>query len=396
MFRRSILRVGIRCKWYDPDPDDIPFNGDEIGQVLTGSGTVVTSSLGIRAFEDAVISPGDDVGTLNVAGKLTINQSQSNPNGALNYQLGNTTTTGGGANDLIAVNGTLALQASSGGQFKLNVTPVAGNLASTPYTIMTSTNNTGSTASAGDFVITLVNPQGTTLNSRQDNGASVSLGSTAVTVDFDPAAARTWTGSAGSTWDVGTTASWSSGDNLFFDLDTVTFGQSGTRSVTVNQAVTPGATTFSPTSGSYTLNGAGGIQGSGPVNVNSGTINMMNSGNNYSGTTTVAANATLVMASATTGSIVNNGTLSVGGAGAVGPNFVTTGLELNYDAAQDIPGNGVWSDAAPAGGTVNLNFGNGDLDTGACHRWNVRLSNICLQHSYIGSRPRSGWQRHLL
>ncbi len=103
---------------------------------------------------------------------------------------------------------------------------MAGNLAATPYTIMTSTNNTGTTASGSSFVVTLVNPQGTTLNSRQGNSASVSLSSTAVTVEFDAAGNRTWTGNVNSNWDVGGTANWSGGDSLFFDLDNVTFGQS--------------------------------------------------------------------------------------------------------------------------------------------------------------------------
>ncbi len=71
----------------DPTPDE-PFSGDETGQVLTGSGTIVASTVGIKAFEDAIFNPGDDVGTLNVDGTMTIDQFQANPNGALNYQLG--------------------------------------------------------------------------------------------------------------------------------------------------------------------------------------------------------------------------------------------------------------------------------------------------------------------
>ncbi len=306
------------------DPDAVPFNGDEIGQVLTGGGQVITSAQGLRAFEDAVIAPGDGVGTLTITGGLTVNQSQANPNGALNYQLGSASTAGGGVNDLVAVSGGLGLLANGaagGGQFKLNVTVEQDKLATTPYTLMTAGSTAGSTATSADFDITLRNTQGTTLNSRQGNGAAVSVNANSVTATFAAAQSRVWTGAADAKWDVDGAVNWSGGDGKFFDLDAVTFGQSGARNVTAVGPLTPSSTTFSPTTGAYTLTGGGGIQGNGPVNVNSGQVNLLNGGNNYSGATTVASGAKLTMATASTGGMVNNGTLNVGGTGMAGPNF---------------------------------------------------------------------------
>ncbi|MEO0588264.1 MAG: autotransporter-associated beta strand repeat-containing protein, partial [Planctomycetota bacterium] len=102
------------------DPDLIPFNGDETGQTLRGAGTVIGN---LQAFEDAIVEPGDSVGTLNITGNFSANQTQANPNGLYEFELGGATTPGSGVNDLIDVSGTATLSASGGGAFAVNIVP---------------------------------------------------------------------------------------------------------------------------------------------------------------------------------------------------------------------------------------------------------------------------------
>ncbi len=303
------------------DPDDnlsseANPNGDEIGQRLTGAGTINTGAGTLRAFEDTVIAPGDSGrGTLTVNGNLNLTPLGANPNGRLEYELGATNAIGGANNDLIDVNGTLNLAASGGGQHVVQVTPAAGNFGAGAYTLITADARTGS-STVSDFAVVVVNEDGDVLNTRQTG--TVALTGNNVTVSFAAAAARTWNGSVGNnTWDVGTSTDWTAGDNRFRDLDTVTFGAAGTlKTVVVNDTVTPGSTTFN-SANTYTFTGDGGISGTGAVNVNAGVVKFQNAGNDYSGTTTVASTARLEMDTASTGSMVINGTLAVGSTGLI-------------------------------------------------------------------------------
>ena len=302
------------------DPDTIPYSGDEFGQVVTGSGTINTGSGRILAYEDSVITPGDEVGTLSVTGNMTINQSAANPNGALNYDLGSATTVGSGVSDLLAVSGNLRLLAdgaAGGGQFQLNVTPTGGTLATTPYTLMTAGNTTGSNATAADFTVALVTADGTPINSRQDDAATVSVGANAVTVTFSPAQTFNWTGATNGTWDVGTTNNWSSTDQKFFDLDKVTF-PNGTGQTTVDVAgpVAPGSMTFTNTTDTYTFTG-GAIEGNGPVTLNAGAKVVLATANtNLGGNVSLGSGAVLQQGD---GSSTGNNTLTgvVSGSGGL-------------------------------------------------------------------------------
>ena len=66
------------------------------GQVLSGTGTVIGSiNTGVGA-----LAPGASAGTLTISGSLTVGTGS-----ALNYELANITTVGGGVNDLTTVSG---------------------------------------------------------------------------------------------------------------------------------------------------------------------------------------------------------------------------------------------------------------------------------------------------
>src|SRR5690606_24280076 len=48
---------------------------------------------------------------------------------------------------------------------------------------------------------------------------------------------RTWTG--GDTWDIGTSANWAEGDNLYFQGDAVTFGDTGAGTIALSGVLNP-------------------------------------------------------------------------------------------------------------------------------------------------------------
>jgi fibronectin-binding autotransporter adhesin len=145
---------------------------------------------------------------------------------------------------------------------------------------------------------------------------------------------RTWNNNAANgLWDIGTSANWVEGDNLFYEGDFVTFGDTGAGTVTLNGAdVNPITATFSNTTANgYTIastaaeafQASGGIflDSSGDVTIDSviqgitainhngtGTLTL-NGTNTFTGGVTVASGATLATAA-------NNGS-ALGGAGSV-------------------------------------------------------------------------------
>lgn len=287
--------------------DATAFTPDDIGQIFAGGGAINTGSGQIVVFEDSRVAPGDDgAGTLNVNGNLRFNLTQGNLNGGLDYDLGSTTTVGSGVNDLLAASGSLDLDQTGTGQFNLNITPSDGALAAGTYTLMTGS-TAGSTATGSDFAITLVNSQGTVLNSRQDDSSSVSVNGSSVTVNFTAAQTSNWTGSTDGTWDVGTSSNWSSTDGRFLDLDTVTFADgTGQTAVNIVGPVTPGGVTFANSSDTYTVTGDS-VQGSGALTLAVGAkVVLANTANGFTGGTNIGAGATLTLGDGSS----NNGALA--------------------------------------------------------------------------------------
>ena len=311
------------------DPDATPFNGDEIGQRLSGAGTINTGAGTITAFEDAVVAPGDSAGTLNVTGNMTFNMTQANPNGGLDYELSNSTTVGSGVNDLLDVSGTLTLTADGaigGSEFNLGVTLTDGQLATGTYTLMQGGTLSG-TANSNDFNVTLLNTNGDTLNTRYTPSVFVNIGSSG-NVQMTVAGAaqtRTWNGGSvatgDGTWDVNITSDWVEGDQRFFDADDVVFGTvaggDGTNEVAMPANVSPNSVTFQGTD-DYVLSGAGGIRGTTGIDINSGiTVTLASSNNIFSGDVNLASGATLELGDGTTGgqnivSAANNYSLASG------------------------------------------------------------------------------------
>ncbi len=291
------------------DPDGTAFNGDEIGQLVTGAGTINTGSGTMSAYEDASFAPGDSgVGTLTITGSLSFTPTVLNPNGGLNYDLSGSAA---GTNDLLNVSGLVTLGASGGGMYNLNVTAVDGALDTAAYTLINGGSGSGS-VSTGNFNVAIFNESGTQLNTRQDDSVSVTFSGGDLKVQFAAAESVVWTGATNSTWDVGTTANWSSSDSLYFDLDSVTFNNAGT--VDIAAAVTPGGMNIA--SGTTTLTGAG-VEGSGDVAIGaSATLVLANADSAITGDVTLASGAKLQAGNgSSTGANVISG--SVSGAGSV-------------------------------------------------------------------------------
>lgn len=299
------------------DPDNMLSTGDEVGQTLAGSGTVnMGAGKTLAAFDDSTISPGDGVGTLNVTGNFSYSTYTELATGAWNYDLGATT---GGTNDKLVATGSVTINAGDGNdQVNLNIRPVGGTLASGAYALMQGS-SVGGSANSGNYDIRVVDNQGNDITAGLRQTMNVTNSATAVNLNVTGTSANlNWAGTTGNVWDVGTTANWTgTGGPQFRQLDNVTFGNVANKNVTINSNVAPGSVTFDGGAAStYTVAGSGGMTGFGQVNVQSGTVRLNNRGNDYAGTTTVAAGARLEMASASVGNVVVNGALAVAGSTA--------------------------------------------------------------------------------
>jgi autotransporter-associated beta strand protein len=168
------------------------------------------------------------------------------------------------------------------------------------------------------------------------------------------------------TWDTNNTADWFNGNNLtiFNTSDNVSFDDTGSASpaVNINSPVAPGSVVFNA-SQNYTLNGTGGINGTssltksgagsltvntvnpfiGPVNLNSGTIQLNNGSSLGSGTLTIQS-----------GTVINN--YNAGNyLTLANPLVVPTGSTGNINLGDSINLTG----ALTGGGTLNLTVQNG-------------------------------------
>ena len=299
----------------------------QVGQTLSGGGTVVGN---LGTFNDNDISPGDNgVGTLNVNGNLTYSAFATASPLGINVQLGNTTTVGGGVNDLIDVSGSVTLAGNDQGA--VNITPVGGSLATGTYSIIRGTSVSGSAATR--LSPQIVGADGTVLTTRQ----TVSISNTGTTVDVNvsgSAANLVWQGSVDGNWDVNATANWDNGggNDVYVDLDQVTFNDTAaTTNVNVAQTTYPGQVTMSQ-SGTYTFTGANSIRSLGPIQMNSGTTVLANasnagiSANVASGATLQAGGSAGNLSTSFSGNVVaeSGSTLRIGDDGFSGAPPVST------------------------------------------------------------------------
>ena len=200
----------------------------------------------VTVYSSGVLAPGVGVGTLNLAGDLTLNAA------TLRFDLANVTTVGGGVNDLIALaGGNLNLTGTS------TVAPnyLNGALANGAYTLITGGSTT--TGSAANLA------WGGVSGTRQSFVFDLSTpGTVQLQVSGSAPASLVWSGTNGGNWDL-TTTNWLNAGvpDKFFNLDTVQFDDtSANGNVTVAAAVQPSLVVVSNLTQAYSFTD-GGIGG---------------------------------------------------------------------------------------------------------------------------------------
>jgi len=266
------------------------------GQSLGGSGTVVGS---VNGSGSSAISPGT-----SIAGTLTFNNDLNLATGdTLVFDLNNTTTIGGGVNDLLVVNGNLNL---NNNVVTIRPLAVGGGLANGTYRLV---NYTG--VKTGSLVVNSGSRFSLTLDESVPNQINLQVTGTPANL--------VWRGNLSGSWDVGNTMNWLNGANpdAFFNFDTITFNDTAsTFNVSIDAPVSPNGMTVNANN-NYVFTGSGGISGVGGI-TKSGTGKMVlaNSGlNDYSGTTAINDGTLQIgqndfnLSSIGSGPIINNTTL---------------------------------------------------------------------------------------
>ncbi|MCA9258756.1 MAG: hypothetical protein KDA61_06135, partial [Planctomycetales bacterium] len=278
----------------------------QVGQTLRGEGTIVANTLAM--FDDGSLAPGDaagKAGVLRVSGNASLSAfATPGTEGVWSFDVGNNADASG---DVLAVSG--SFNASSTPALTVNVTPSHGHLDAGSRAIVTHSGGTNSGMTGTTARIT--DAAGNPLVTRQTVAIQAVANQVNVVVTGEEAS-RVWSGGVSNAWDV-STSNWQGGDSQFRDLDHITFNDSAaTKNVAIDSNRAAGSITFA-NSVPYNISGAGAITGSGAVNVTgTGEVTLANAGNNYTGPTTINAGGSLRMTSASTGSITNAGTLSLG------------------------------------------------------------------------------------
>jgi autotransporter-associated beta strand protein len=279
------------------------------------------------------------VGTLTVNGSLTLNAA------ALHFLM-----TAFSGNDVIHVTDTLTLNGTNivnlsftgilpSGSYVLatcgtlvgdaNNLQIAGALASSRY------NFTFDTSSTPNTIILTVGP---------------------------PPASIVWSGDGiANTWDVNGANNWDGQTQPFYDLDTVTFSDSGSTTPAVNLVGTLRPTSVTVNSANnYTFSGSGKISSGGLTKLGSGTLSILNA-NDYTGATAVSGGTLLVNGG------LGNTALTVSSGAMLGGNGTLLGSVTVQSGATLSPG-------APVGSlTISNNL---TLAAGSTSRLEVNLDTL--------------------
>jgi autotransporter-associated beta strand protein len=298
----------------DTIPGNIAVRVLNIGSgTLTNFATLSVSNLNVLApANQFTLYPGQTLAPVGIGltGTLTVA-----------FDLG---TPGGANNDQVAVLGSLALKATN----TILVNPLSG-FAAGAYPVMTY----GAAGLTGD-VTTNLKLGGAIADSRYSLLFDANTPSTVtLNVSGGPAANLTWSGDGvGNVWNLHQTFNWNdsggANDAKFFNLDTVTFDDTGSASPAINVVGTllPSSVNVNGTK-SYTLSGSGKISGgAGLAYGSTGTLIVLTT-NDYTGTTAI-----------------NSGTVQVGN-GTTADGGIATGEIDNYGAlifnsasSQNVPG----------------------------------------------------------
>ena len=310
----------------DTIPGNIAVRVLNIGSgTLTNFATLSVSNLNVLApVTQFTLYPGQTLAPIGVGltGTLTVNTNLVLTNSTVAFDLG---TPGGANNDQVAARGSLTLK----GVNTVLVNPLSGFAAGT-YPVMTY----GAAGLAGDVTNNLT-LGGAIADSRYSLYFDTNTTPSAITLNVSggPAANLTWSGDGlGNVWNLHQAVNWNGGSGAntekFFNLDTVTFDDTGSASPAINLvgALLPASVAVNGTK-SYTFSGSGKFSGGAGMTYGStGTLIVLTT-NDYTGTT--AINSGTVQ--------VGNGTTADGGiASSEIDNF--SALIFNAASSQSVPG----------------------------------------------------------
>ena len=320
--------------------------GQEVGDLALSSGAILIAGRPSAPAAD-LIGALNSFGTINVggtaaAGTLTLGGTGNLAlgGGAINYDLSNTATVGGGVNDLLAVGGNLDLS----GLTTISVNPLIGLLSNGSYTLLTYTGNLTGTVSNLSLA-------GVVNGARQSFALDLSTPKALILQVTGFVNSLTWVGNGvGNQWDQ-TTPNWSgSANGRYLDGDSVTFDDSGSNvpSVQIPNLVQPSAVAVNNNIKNYTFSGLGQIDGpTGLVKSGGGTL-------------------TIETINSFTGAVaINQGTISVGSVdsrGVFGPLGAGTDISLGDATHQGTLQYSAVGGFSSTDRTLTLKAGGGVLD----------------------------------
>jgi fibronectin-binding autotransporter adhesin len=308
------------------------------------------------------------IGTLTLSGGLTMDNYAT-----FLFDLTATNTTSGGVNDLIQINGDMTINAGAG--FYIN--PLQGRLQAGRYRVI---NYTGALLGGG-----LGSAQATNAT-RYSFTPDTSVAHAVDIVVTGSAADLTWASTSSTNWDIAASGNWvdsSANNTQFYNGDTVAFNDSVSGvatgvSIQTNVTVMPWAITNISSANNFTIAGPGRIGGAtGIYKSGSSTLTVLSS-NTFTGPVVVQSGTLQVGNSGALGT-TNSGTTLAGGStldfgGSHGVNDINLGFE-----AVTISGSGVGNNGAIINSATNTQQNAlrlvtlaGDTVFGGVGRWDIR------------------------
>ncbi len=250
------------------------------GAVLGGNSVITNGSVTVQT--GGSVSPGDvnAVGTLIITNANTAGVTLNNGT-CLSMDLANTATLGGGINDLLVVNGNLAMS----GTIAVNVGFINGApVLNQPYSLI----RYSGTLSGGGCTFVMTNSHYSVSFGTNANAITMTftaVGNNNVVWQGDPISNTNWAaGVLGVTNMAGVGAL-----DFFFNGDNILFNDTATNFiVNVSGPVTP-STITNVANNNYTFTGAGSITGGALAQNGGGTLNLNLANNTYAGGTIINA-----------------------------------------------------------------------------------------------------------
>jgi fibronectin-binding autotransporter adhesin len=343
-----LIAAGASLIYSRTDSLTVPGTISGTGAVSIESGSLnlanATGTLSATVAAGSTLAISGSVGTVTVsttgtleastAGTGTVTASSVSLSGStLKMTVGSTSTK-------IVVNNAGGLVAN--GSNSIQISPV--NLTAGTYPLV---DYTGTIGGGGFASFTL-----TGLPSRAVGGLVHNTAGTSIDLNITAIDSPKWTGANNALWD-GTTQNWlllvGGGTTTYQNLDAVLFDDTatGTTTIDVTAPFTPSAVTFNNTTKTYTLTGAGGINGNtGLTKQGTGRV-ILATINNYTGTTNVQAGV-LQIGDGLSGSVT--GTSITIAAGAT--------VELNQFGDLNLPISGAGALRTIGDGNFSLGAGN--------------------------------------